>query len=147
MQFTINQNGQIQYVDHGPLGAALTAEAGTRVERRASHVEPASGPLRALFRAIRKRVRDDSLAARFTRIWPVRWRVTIIGGPTFGPFRRRADAIRAEIEWLEDNQLGRRRKKRRLRRNSGGGNTWRHTMPFAEWFRNFGSGLWNEANR
>jgi len=105
MQITIRSDGQIEFVRSDALAAAYDAVGAERAERRASHVEPVCAPLRTLFRAIRRRVRDDSVLATFTRYWPVRWRVAIVGGPTFGPFWSRRAAIRAEIEWLNENEL------------------------------------------
>jgi len=48
--------------------------------QRASHVEP------------------DLLGQWFTDLSPV-------GGPCFGPFRRRSDALLAEMNWLQDHWL------------------------------------------
>ena len=79
----------------------ILSELGPGRKIRASHVEPTSRVLRWLFHAIRSRVADDSWLAGFTRRWPCEWRASIIGGPTLGPFRQRADAIAAEIEYIE----------------------------------------------
>lgn len=68
--------------------------------RRVSHVEPVNPLLRRLFHAIRRRVADDSALAEFTRRWPCCWQARVFDGPVLGPFRRRADAIAAEIEFL-----------------------------------------------
>ena len=69
--------------------------------RRASHVEPVSPVLRAMFHIVRRRCTDDSKLAVWTRKWPCKWRARVFDGPTMGPFSRRSDAIEAEIEYLE----------------------------------------------
>lgn len=100
-QIIIEPDGQIRLVDHHEMGPEL----GQVTKQRASHVEPVNPILRGLFRLLRARARDDGLVAAFTRCWPCRWRVAIVAGPTFGPYRQRAAAIAAEIDWLNDNRL------------------------------------------
>jgi hypothetical protein len=68
--------------------------------KRVSHIEPVNSVLRWLFHLIRCRVKDTSYLAAFTRYWPCQWRANIIGGPIIGPFKRRKDAIAAEILWI-----------------------------------------------
>ena len=102
-QITIDADGQIEFVNKPELAAAFATEQVTR--QRASHVEPTNALLRALFRLLRAHSHDAGPVAAFTRSWPCRWRVSIIDGPTFGPFRQRADAIDAEVRWLNDNRL------------------------------------------
>ena len=74
-------------------------------KRRASHVEPVNRVLRGIFHLLRGRCADDSVMAAFTRKWPCKWRARVFNGPTLGPFRRRSDAIEAEIEHIEKSFL------------------------------------------
>lgn len=57
---------------------AELVDAGRAEVRRASHVEPTEGG---------------------------QWTADLspMGGPVFGPFKLRGDAINAEVEWLENN--------------------------------------------
>lgn len=64
-------------------------------KRRVSVIEPVSFLPRALFRAIRLIVSDESRAAEWTRRWRCDWRVKI-GENVHGPFVDRAAAIRYE---------------------------------------------------
>jgi len=104
-QLVVRPDGRIEFADCDALGAAYGDAGGRLTQRRASHVEPVGRIARALFRAIRRRVADGSAAAAFTRVWPVRWRVSIIDGPTFGPFWSRRAAIAAEVRWLRANRI------------------------------------------
>ena len=104
-QVVVRPDGQIEFVRGDDRDAAYASAGGTLSRRRASVVEPVGRLARALFRAIRGRSADDSAAAAFTRVWPVRWRVAIVNGPTFGPFWSRRAAIAAEVRWLEENRL------------------------------------------
>jgi hypothetical protein len=99
---TIDHSGRVDYIaGHGlDLG-----DQGQTTKQRASHVEPTSWPLRLLFHAIRQFVRDDSAAAGWTRGWPCTWRVRVLGGPCWGTYRNRQQAIAAEVAWLESNRL------------------------------------------
>jgi hypothetical protein len=101
-QVTIEADGSIRYVNKPELAEAFGAEA---TLERASHVEPVNPALRVAFRALRSHASDRGLLAAFTRAWPCRWRVTIINGPTFGPFAKRTDAIDAEVSWLNAYRL------------------------------------------
>lgn len=70
----IHPDGMIQFIHDDDLTALFPAEQKT--VRRASHVEPtASGEWTA--------------------------DLSPVGGPVLGPFTRRADALRAEVEWLD----------------------------------------------
>jgi hypothetical protein len=68
---------------------------------RVSHVEPVSPTLRWLFHFIRKRVKDESHLASFTRFWPCLWQARIFDGPILGPYKTRKQAIEAEIHFIE----------------------------------------------
>lgn len=104
-QIVIRPDGQIEYVRSADVDAAYQSAGASLTRRRASVVEPVGRLARALFRAIRARFADESAAAAFTRVWPVRWRVAIVDGPTFGPFWSRRAAIAAEVRWLRENRL------------------------------------------
>lgn len=69
-------------------------------KQRISYIEPVHPVLRWIFHLIRKRVRDDSKLAQFTRQWKCLWRANIFHGPILGPFKERAQAISAEIAWV-----------------------------------------------
>lgn len=102
---TISPDGSVRFIHDDELSQELEEVVGMPVKRRASHVEPVNAVARVIYHAIRKRVSDDSTAAEWTRVWPVVWRARIFGGPTLGPFKDRAEAIRAEVVWLEENIL------------------------------------------
>ena len=77
MDLIIAPNGQLRHIYNDNLD--LTALGQVRISR-ASHVEPdASG----------------------------RWLadLSLVNGPVLGPFLRRADALAAEVAWLEQNSL------------------------------------------
>lgn len=88
------------------LESPVTQLLGLSNRRRVSHVEPVNPLLRRLFHWIRRRVSDDSAIAGFTRRWPCRWQARIFDGPTLGPFWRRADAIAAEIDFVNSRIEG-----------------------------------------
>ena len=69
---------------------------------RMSHVEPVNKALRWLFYFIRDRVSDESFLASFTRQWPCKWQANISSGPKLGPFNSRSEAIRHEIDWINN---------------------------------------------
>ena len=71
--------------------------------RRASHIEPCSRHLRALFHLRRSVSLHSGWLAEWTRLWPCTWRVNLSpsGGPTFGQYTNRQQAIAAEHAWLE----------------------------------------------
>jgi hypothetical protein len=77
---------------------------------RVSHIEPVNPVLLWIFHFIRKRVKDDSKLAKFTRQWKCLWRANIFNGPILGPFKCRDQAVSAEIVWvnafLEGEELG-----------------------------------------
>lgn len=103
----IRPDGTVEAVE-GHAGAEVLAGipevAETLKRRRASHVEPVSFWFRLAFHVVWRIVRDDSPAAEWTRAWACRWRVNVVGGPTWGAYQSRAAAIAAEVEWLESRQ-------------------------------------------
>ena len=77
MQLVVTPNGSVRciYAEDIPLDAI-----GQLTVRRASHVEP------------------DRAGNWLADLSPV-------GGPLLGPYRRRSQALAAELEWLERNWL------------------------------------------
>jgi hypothetical protein len=76
--------------------------------RRASHVEPVNLILRFTFYVLRAMFGEYGRMAAFTRQWRIQWRVNL--SPVNGPilpqtWTDRAQAINAEIDWLETNFL------------------------------------------
>ena len=105
MIINIDTDGTIELI--ASQDAAEIMQLGEATKRRASHVEPQALLLRAAFHAIRALCSDESRLAAFTRSWRCLWRVNIIGGPILpGRWRDRAEAIAAEVEWIEQNQFG-----------------------------------------
>lgn len=102
MQIIIEPNGDVRMVENSAVDASLL---GIGVCRRASNVLPRNPVLRAVFRYLRDRFGETGRVAAFTRRWPCLWMAELIDGPTFGPFRNRADAIAAEVAYLERNVL------------------------------------------
>jgi hypothetical protein len=100
---TIGDDGSLNFVANEAL-AELAGDDKTTT-RRASHVLPTNTLLRAIFRWLRDRCGEKGLVASFTRRWPCIWQADLApsNGPVLGPFRRRQDAIDAEIAWLEAN--------------------------------------------
>lgn len=69
-------NGKLRFIYADSLIPLL--KLGKASTRRASHVEPNSKG---------------------------EWEAQIIGGPKLGPFKRREDALRAEVKYLEEHVL------------------------------------------
>jgi len=102
LTITVEPDGSLKFIDSGELHELH--DLGTTTKRRVSHVEPVNRLLRWIFHAIRRRVRDDSWLAAFTRRWPCEWQARmLVAAVILGPCRRRADAIDAELRWLRDN--------------------------------------------
>jgi len=101
----IDSRGVIRFVDDGRF-RGLAGHEGA-VLRRASHVEPANGIKRMLFRMVRCLAGDHGSVARWSRRWRGRWRVDLApsGGPILGPFADRRQAIEWEVQWLSDHAL------------------------------------------
>ncbi len=102
----VSPTGEITFLDKPETEALKSGGAATK--RRASHVEPCRRPYRWAFHGLRKLFGEEGAVGAFTRLWPVYWRVNMgpSGGPVFGRFADRAEAIGAEVEWLNRNGLG-----------------------------------------
>ena len=76
----IDQDGRLQFVWDDDVGAALRP-LGEMSVQRVSHVEPTTD---------------------------ARWEADMspVSGPVLGPFGRRADALAAEVAWLQVNLFG-----------------------------------------
>ena len=97
MKIKIDTTGIITTLDTSAIDPQTI---GRSTRRRASHVLPTSRLARALFRGLRQ-IGLTELSRRL----PGAWTVHVISGPTMGPYNRRADAISAEILWLETNRF------------------------------------------
>ena len=106
MVVAIDARGVMRFVDHGSFRGLAGFEGA--VLRRASHVEPANGFKRVLFRVVRCVAGDQGPVARWSRRWRGNWRVDLgpSGGPVLGPFADRKQAIDREIQWLSEHALG-----------------------------------------
>ena len=113
MQVTFRPDGTAEWVGTGAKAAKLVAGAEQAKQRRASHVEPCSRLLRIAFHALRAfeawmQEEHETTAeplTYWTRRWGCKWRVRVVGGPTWGSYTDRAEAIRDEIAWLEEHAL------------------------------------------
>jgi hypothetical protein len=78
---TIDENGDLLYLKSDSADVLL--ECGEVVQKRASHVEPASRDLRILFHALRFIFGDKGRVSEWTRNWFCLWRVNTapVGGP------------------------------------------------------------------
>jgi hypothetical protein len=97
----------MEFIDTPEARRIVELAGGTQVSRRrASHVEPDAAPLRWLFHALRHYFGEEGKVAAWTRSWLCLWRVNM--QPSNGPILderwiRREDALRAEVQWLEQN--------------------------------------------
>lgn len=80
MKIVIDKNGVIRCLYNDNLIPDLRSEAARCEVQRASHVEPTPNG---------------------------EWEADLspVGGPLLGPFGTRAEALRAEVDWLEANHL------------------------------------------
>lgn len=80
---------------------------GIATKRRASNVLPQNLLLRVAFRWLRDTFGETGIVAACTRRWPCDWIADMspIGGGQYGPFRKRADAIRFEVAYIEKHWL------------------------------------------
>lgn len=107
MQITISTDGTAEHIGDETAAAAMLlagSEAG-RTKRRASHIEPCSWWLRIAFYACRFGADDGDWLVEWTRTWPCLWQVRVVGGPTWGAFSDRQEAIASEVAWLQENRL------------------------------------------
>lgn len=100
LTITIKEDGTIRFLHHDELGSL--AQLGTTTTKRASQVHPRAKSLRFAFYALRFVFGENSRVGNWTRRWKCLWMVdlAISGGPAFGPFKDRADAIKAEEAWI-----------------------------------------------
>jgi len=104
MQIAIAADGTTRFIHNDVLDAKALGAASIQ---RASHVLPRNRLLRALFRWLRDTFGETGIVAACTRRWPCLWVADMspIGGGQYGPFRKRADAIRFEIAYIEKHWL------------------------------------------
>lgn len=103
----IKSDGTTEFIDKPELSELKSSGAATK--RRASHVEPCRWPYRQAFRLLRWVFGDQGWVAKFTRYWPVYWRVNLTpsGGPVLPTrYADRTKAIEDEVAWLHENRLG-----------------------------------------
>lgn len=107
----IELDGTVRFIMADDLAGLLTE--GNAQVTRASNVMPVNPLKRMAFRMIRKLVADDSRLACWTRTWRGRWiaDMKLSGGPVLRGvdgkgFALRADALVAEVEWINANILG-----------------------------------------
>ncbi len=100
-----NDSATVSFIDTPETRDVMSGEPATVTRRRASHVVPVPRIERALFVALRSIVRDDSRAAAWTRRWSCDWMVDLAlsGGPVLTGFKKRTDAIAAEVAWLNEH--------------------------------------------
>lgn len=101
---SIRPDGTVEAI-FDPAAVELYESLGSVTRRRASHVVPCGPWRRWVFRWVRSRVADDSRLAGVCRRIPGRWLVFTQTGEVLGPFRRRSDAIAAEISVLHGRGL------------------------------------------
>lgn len=104
LTITVSPDGSVEWLGVEELEALTCLGPATR--RRVSHIEPCDPILRVLFRLVRRVVSDGGRVAAWTRAWRCRWRIDIIGGPTFGGFSDRHEAIEREHRWLNERGAG-----------------------------------------
>lgn len=99
MEIFIKPNGVVKHVS---VDGFSTDFLGKKVVTRASQVEPVDGFLRVVFHTLRRLFGERGMIAAWTRRWPCLWQANLYlsGGPVFGPFQYRQDAVAAEVYWL-----------------------------------------------
>ena len=103
LHVSMDASGTLTFLVDADTQALLNESS---VIQRASHVEPVSRPLRAVFHALRHLFGEKGHMATFTRLWPCLWRINLapIDGPVLdATYRNRQTAIDAEIVWLNTN--------------------------------------------
>lgn len=101
---SIDQNGTLEFIAHESLAALL--DEGKATKTRASHVYPAGFFRRQLFWFLRWATGEQGFISDWTRRWNCLWAVQIVDGPYLGTYPVRADAIAAEVAWIEANRFG-----------------------------------------
>lgn len=102
LEVTITPTGEVQFLYDESLAELVPKDA---VIKRASHVLPQNLILRILFHVLRSIWGEYGWMAEFTRSWSCLWYVDLspVGGPTLPQrFKNRAEAITAEVEWLQE---------------------------------------------
>jgi len=102
MRAIVIQSGTVVAVDSPQVREAFSA-LGSVTKRRASHVVPVNPVKRVAFQALRAIFPDTSKVAGWTRKWEGPWVARLVDGPALGPFVSRADAIAAEVRWLNQS--------------------------------------------
>ena len=103
LHVSMDASGTLTFLVDADTQALLNESS---VIQRASHVEPVSRPLRAVFHGLRHLFGEKGRMASFTRLWPCLWQVDLspIGGPVLPDvWRDRQAAIDAEVVWLNRN--------------------------------------------
>lgn len=91
LRVTVERDGTVKAIYSDALLPVLDRLGGERTVTRASQVEPYDGS------------GGDRFAARFQgHYWVADMRPS--DGPVLGPFKRRADALDAEVEWLREHR-------------------------------------------
>ena len=103
LHVSMDESGTLTFLVDADTQALLNESS---VIQRASHVEPVSRTLRAVFHTLRHLFGEKGRVAQFTRLWPCLWQVDLspVGGPVLdATYRNRQAAIDAEIVWLNPN--------------------------------------------
>lgn len=103
----VDQDGTASHLSNQDTQAVGLDSIGTATTRRASHIEPTGAFLRFAFHGTR--MMCGRFGEQFTRGWRCTWRVnlTLSGGPIYGSYADREQAIAEEERWLIGNQFGR----------------------------------------
>jgi hypothetical protein len=103
LHVSMDESGTLTFLVDADTQALLNESS---VIQRASHVEPVSRPLRAVFHGLRSLFGEKGAVASFTRLWPCLWQINLgpIGGPILDPtYRNRQAAIDTEVSYLNAN--------------------------------------------
>jgi hypothetical protein len=103
MKVSMDETGTLTFLVDADTQALLNESS---TVQRASHVEPVSRTLRAVFHGLRGLFGEKGWMAAFTRLWPCLWQINLapIGGPILdSTYRNRQAAIDAEILYLNAN--------------------------------------------
>lgn len=98
----VSEDGTIRFLVSEDSKPFMTEDA---LVRRASHVVPVSKTLRVIFHGLRSVFGEYGWVSDFTRRWKCLWYVDLspIGGDRLpGVYRNRAEAIAAEIQYLNE---------------------------------------------